>query len=303
MRNKPAVALVYILGTYVLLQFLWWGYHIIELTQHSPFEKSLITKRVLMILGEGTVFLSLLIFGLWRIVRSIRKDAKLSEQQTNFMLSVTHELKTPIAANKLYLQTILKRDLSPEKLRELLNKSLAENNRLEGLVEQILMAARVEQGAVGVQKEKINFSLVLHELVSLVHERSDCRFQLEVQDDVFLITDRFLITTVINNLLDNAVKYSKTEVGSPRIVMFVEGNQIIFQVHSFGNVISSENQQLLFRKFARLEKEETRQTKGTGLGLFIAFQMAQLLNGQLSYHAKEDQQLSIFELTLPYEHN
>lgn len=303
MRNKPAVALVYILGTYVLLQFLWWGYHIIELTQHSPVEKSLVSKRVLMILGEGTVFLSLLIFGLWRIVRSIRKDAKLSEQQTNFMLSVTHELKTPIAANKLYLQTILKRDLTPEKQKELIEKSLAENNRLEALVEQVLTASRVEQGAVGVQKERINLSQTVKDVITLTKDRCDCAFQLEIQDEILITTDRFLITTVINNLVDNAVKYSRIEAGKPRILLFVEGGQIILQVHSFGNVISVEDQRFLFRKFARLENEETRQTKGTGLGLYIAFQMAQLLNGQLTYHSKEDQELSIFELSLPHEHN
>src|SRR5687767_14272024 len=120
MRRKPTTAFVYLLGAYVIVQFIWWGYHLIDLTRHSPMTDSLITKRVVMIIGERSVFLLLLLFGLFRIKSSISKEIRMSRQQHNFMLSVTHELKTPIAATKLYLQTLVKHQLSDEKRTELM---------------------------------------------------------------------------------------------------------------------------------------------------------------------------------------
>jgi len=106
MLKKPTTVFVYLLGAYVLIQFLWWGYHLIDLTRASDHTHQTITKRIVMIIGEGSVFLVLLLFGLWKIKRSIKKEIQIARQQNNFMLSVTHELKTPLAATKLYLQTI-----------------------------------------------------------------------------------------------------------------------------------------------------------------------------------------------------
>ena len=86
MLRKPTTAFVYLLGAYVIVQFIWWGYHLIDLTRSSEMEDNLISKRVIMIIGEGTVFLSLLLFGLYKIKSSIRKEMKMAQQQSNFML-------------------------------------------------------------------------------------------------------------------------------------------------------------------------------------------------------------------------
>ena len=117
--NRRTALIFYVLSAYVVIQFLWWGYHIIELTNELAKESTEISSRVRMILGEGSVFLLLLLIGIWQIRRSIRKELNLSARQNNFLLSVTHELKTPLAANKLYIQTIQKRDLSKEQTNDL----------------------------------------------------------------------------------------------------------------------------------------------------------------------------------------
>ena len=114
--NKRTALIFYVLSVYVVVQFIWWGYHLIELTEVASQASQPVSNRIAMIIGEGAVFLILLLIGIWQIRRSIRKELKLSERQNNFLLSVTHELKTPLAANKLYLQTIKKRDLSKEKV-------------------------------------------------------------------------------------------------------------------------------------------------------------------------------------------
>lgn len=98
-----------------MLQFSWWAYHIIQLTHEVGYEKTAVNKRIGMIIGEGLVFFLILVFGIWRIIRSIKKEHQLARRQHNFLLSVTHELKTPLASTKLYLQTLLKRNFDTEK--------------------------------------------------------------------------------------------------------------------------------------------------------------------------------------------
>ena len=101
--NKRTAIIFYILSIYVIIQFIWWGYHLIELTQELVKKDELISKRVTMIMGEGTVFLVILFLGIWQIRSSIHKELKLSERQNNFLLSVTHELKTHL---RLYERTV-----------------------------------------------------------------------------------------------------------------------------------------------------------------------------------------------------
>ena len=171
MRRKPTSVFVYLLGAYVVVQFIWWGYHLIDLTRTSEMADSQVTKRVFMIIGEGSVFLLLLLFGLYKIKTSINKEINMARQQQNFMLSVTHELKTPIAANKLYLQTLLKRSLSDEKRAEMIQKAIDETNRLELLVEQILTASRLEQEKMALQKEPVDLELFFTELIAVQQKR------------------------------------------------------------------------------------------------------------------------------------
>ena len=149
--NRRTALIFYVLSVYVVVQFIWWGYHLIELTSEVANESSQVSKRVTMIIGEGGVFLILLLIGIWQIRRSIRKELKLSEKQNSFLLSVTHELKTPLAANKLYIQTITKRELSKEQINELLAKAIEENTRLERMIDNILNASRLENNVLTVK--------------------------------------------------------------------------------------------------------------------------------------------------------
>ena len=91
--NKRTALIFYILSVYVVVQFIWWGYHLIELTKEVTEESVQITKRITMIFGEGSVFLLFVLIGVWQIRRAIKKELQLSEKQNNFLLSVTHELK------------------------------------------------------------------------------------------------------------------------------------------------------------------------------------------------------------------
>jgi len=298
-QRKPAVLFVYVLGLYVLFQFCWWGFHIIELTKSVKGTEPLVGKRIMMIISEGLVFITLLTIGLLYIVRSIKKDIKLAIQQNNFMLSVTHELKTPLAANKLYLQTLLKHNLSEEKTQELIGKSLNENDRLEALVNQILTASQLDQGALTPTKTTVKLESELNRLISIQEERHDCKFTLESTFDGNITTDVFMLSTILSNLMENGIKYGKTEKGI-LIQLSKNENRVLILVQDFGKGIDPTDEPLLFRKFTRLENEETRSTKGTGLGLYIAYEMSKKLGGQLSYKSQRNAG-ACFQLVLPYE--
>ena len=98
--------------------------------------------RIYMIVGEGTVFLLLLLFGAYKVKQYHDRETDLAKQQKNFLLSVTHELKTPIAATKLQLQTILKHQLDKEKEKELIENALKETERLNKLIDNVLLSRR-----------------------------------------------------------------------------------------------------------------------------------------------------------------
>lgn len=296
--KKQTTFFFYALSIYVVLQFLWWGYHLIELTQATGENNDLINKRITMIVGEGGVFIILLIIGLWKIRSSVRKEFELSQRQNNFLLSVTHELKTPIAANKLYLQTIQKRNPDEDQRNELIIKALKENERLEKLIDNILHATRVENRALKAIKEKVNLNHFLEILLVQFRKRyPNAKIDLTSHFLGEVMIDVFMIETVISNLIDNAIKYSGE---NPIVKLTTESfeNKVMITVSDNGIGIDEEEQKNIFSKFYRVGNEDIRTQKGSGLGLFIAQEFLKLHNGKIHYFSNKPKG-SIFQITLP----
>ncbi|MGV3630901.1 MAG: sensor histidine kinase [Bacteroidota bacterium] len=296
MKKQPAF-LFYLLGTYVIVQFSWWAYHIIQLTREIGYGQAAVNKRIGMIIGEGLVFFLILIFGLWRIIRSIKKEHELAKRQHNFLLSVTHELKTPLASTKLYLQTLLKRNFEAEKREEMLQKALTENKRLEEIVDAILISARIENRTLEIHRERINLNdeteQILHDF-RLKFPQAKLRF--EAKNEVSIQSDLFMIRTIIYNLVGNAIKYAGTDE-EISVVLSRQENQVVLQVKDFGPGISPDKQHIIFEKFIRLENEETRSKKGTGLGLFIVKEFTSLCGGTITCKNNQPKG-SVFEVRL-----
>ena len=295
--KKQTAVIFYVLAAYVALQFAWWGYHLIQLTQELGKTDAIITKKVIMITGEGLVFFMILFVGLWRIRTAIRRDQQLNERQSNFLLSVTHELKTPLASTKLYLQTLMKRDFELEKRNELLQKALLENQRLEEMVEAILTASRLENQTIFPHKEWINLNTVFTELAKQYNTRLDKEWiVLDLQEKISIETDAFMLKTIVTNLIENAYKYAGTH---QKLILFLHRDKqnSKFGTKDSGPGIAPENQADIFHKFVRLENEETRSQKGTGLGLFIAAEYAKIIGGKIEYKQNSPKG-AIFEITL-----
>ena len=296
MKRQNAI-LFYILGIYALVQFAWWAYHLIELTEELKQEPTEISKRITMIMGEGLVFFAILLAGIWKIRSSIRKELKLSQQQNNFMLSVTHELKTPLASNKLYLQTILKRELDKDLRQDLLQKAIAENERLEALIDNIINAARLENQTFQAERVDIDLSA----LVSRIIERLDGKIQgnqsrinVDIAPSIHVVSDKLMLDAAISNLIDNALKYTQEEV---KIQLLKVGDQTIIRVVDQGPGVPSGMETEIFLKFRRGGNEETRTTKGSGLGLFIASEFVKLHGGTITYSPNVPKG-AIFQITL-----
>jgi K+-sensing histidine kinase KdpD len=267
---------------YVVVQFIWWGYHLIELTKEVAEESVQITNRITMIVGEGSVFLLFVLIGVWQIRRAIKKELQLSEKQNNFLLSVTHELKTPLAANKLYIQTITKREMTKEQTDEILTKAIEENIRLEGMIDNILNASRLENNALAMEKEIFSLS----ELVVKISKRFNALLgndlvKIEDSGNITINADKFMIETILNNLIENSLKYAGIQ--DPISLYIRKGEKHLqFGVVDSGPGVPDEFKTEIFNKFFRVGNEETRTQKGSGLGLFIVDQFVKLHKGTVT---------------------
>jgi len=227
-------------------------------------------KQTIMIVSEGTVFLLLLLFGIYKIKQAHDKENQLNDQQNNFFLSITHELKTPIAATKLQLQTLQKQKLDEETRQELIGSALLETDRLNMLIDNVLLTSRLDTGEFIFNKEKHEVGELIRSIVSRYYlkELSKGEITMDVTGNIFAEVDVQAFPSVITNLVDNALKYSTT----PRkitIALKKEDKIARIVVSDEGCGIPDKAKSRIFTKFYRGGNEETRRTKGTGLGLYI----------------------------------
>jgi two-component system, OmpR family, phosphate regulon sensor histidine kinase PhoR len=279
--RKQTTFIFYALTAYVVLQFGWWGLHLIELTRELNPDAQYVSKRALMILGEGAVFFIIVFLGLWKIRSSIRKELELGRQQHNFVLSVTHELKTPLAGMKLYLQTLLRRKLDREQQEDILQKAIDENQRLERMVENILTVSRMENSAFSFHPETLNISDALQRVLHPFRMYDQLKIDVSCEADLIYVTDRFAFDSIISNLLENAVKYAG-DSAEVQIFCSIRDGRLSIVFSDNGPGIPQEKKAEIFGKFVRLEQEDTRQNKGTGLGLYLVRELILRQKGTIS---------------------
>jgi signal transduction histidine kinase len=298
LKKSKSAYWLYFLGAYVVIQFIWWGYHLIQLSSHIPQQDAQLSKRVGMVFGEGAVFLVILAFGIYRIRKSISKELAFQQQQQNFLLTVTHELKTPIAALKLYIQTLQKHNLPEDKKEKILNGALQENERLSQLIENILNASRAENKLFAIQKQKTE----LVALVNSIKERYQARYHAGLIDfigpeELFAAVDLHMLDTILVNLIENAIKYGGTQ---QHITIQMEklDRFVALKIADEGPGIDPAERLHIFEKFYRIGSEETRKQAGSGLGLYIVAEYVRLHNGQIRC-IENIPTGSVFELILP----
>lgn len=239
--------------------------------------------KIYMIAGEGTVFLLLMLYGIYRIKKAYEAETQLVNQQKNFVLSVTHELKTPIAATKLQLQTLLKhKQLDAAQQEQLLKSALNETNRLNRLIEDVLLASRADKNDLILNKDSVNVSELCEQVISTYFSEKIKLGELtkNIQSDVNFLVDKVLFPSVIINLIENAFKYS-TENPKVNLDLSLQNDKLMIRVSDNGIGIPDSEKEKVFQKFYRIGNEETRKTKGTGLGLYIVKQIVEASVGKI----------------------
>ncbi len=318
---KRPLVLFYTLVFYVLLQFSWWAYLLIDLNdevyqykfelleeKHSDpndlaqtksiYEKKL-HQRWSMVLGEGCVFLSLLLFGIYRTNLAFRREVEVSRQQKNFLLSVTHEFKSPLAAVKLNLQTMQKHHLDETKRLEVLGKAIMETDRIDTLVENVLLATRIDGHGDQLVLEDLHLSDFVHKTVSDHIERMERYHEIihQITPGIHIKGDKLALSSLLINILENAEKYSAVdsliEVGLSR-----NNQEAILTIIDRGIGIPEQERNKIFNKFYRVGNEETRKTKGTGLGLYIVKHIVNMHKGKIEVRSNHPTG-TVFEIRFP----
>ncbi len=224
--------------------------------------------------GEGSVFLILILIGATFVYRSVRRQFRVQQQQQNFMMAVTHELKTPIAIARLNLETLQKHHLDPEKQQKLIRMTLEETARLTSLTNNILVASQLEGGGYSFTREELDLGDLLKDRILDFRKRFPDRiFTDEIETGADLKGDPLLLQMLINNLVENAIKYSPRD--KPISALLHQSKKTItLEIKDEGNGIAEEEKQRIFEKFYRVGNEATRKTQGTGLGLYLCRKIA-----------------------------
>lgn len=220
--------------------------------------------------GEGIIFLLLILGGAVFVYQAVRRRLKQGQQQQNFMMAITHELKTPIAVARLNLETMQKRQLDPAQQQKLLQNTMDETNRLNALCSNLLLSSQMEAGGYRFTKEELNLTELVQDCVSDFTTRFANRqvFFDGSAEQQFVHADRFLLQMAINNLIDNALKYSPKDA-AVRLSVRADAGDVLLQVADNGKGIDPSEREKIFKKHYRSGNTATKKAKGTGLGLFI----------------------------------
>jgi len=226
-------------------------------------------RKTFQYLGEGITFFLLIVAGAIFIFRAVRKQLRFSKEQQHFMMALTHELKTPIAVATLNLETLQKRKLEEPQQQKLIQNTLQEANRLNTLCNNMLLSSQIDASNYSLTNEDVNLSELVETSIAEYKNRfSSHQFIKNINENNFIIGDRMLLQIAVNNLIDNAIKYSPKE-SEILINLFVRNNQTTLQVIDKGKGISQLDKQKIFDKFYRVGNAATKGAKGTGLGLYL----------------------------------
>ncbi|MEZ4757320.1 MAG: HAMP domain-containing sensor histidine kinase [Flavobacteriales bacterium] len=310
--QRRTLLLFSVLSVYVVLQFTWWA--VLLLRKDRAVQELAGQVRTLgghpeglvdparsarMVMGEAAVVLLILLVILWLTFRALRRDLGVARTQRNFLLAVTHELRSPIAAIKLQLQTLARPGLSDPQQATLRNIALSEAERLSGLTDKVLLATKADDGLLPLDPVELDAVQIVRGVVerSRTGNGRSHGIHLNAPEQLLITMDEQALRSIAENLVENATKY--TPEGT-RIEVQVERlrDQWRLAVSDQGPGIPGPEQARIFEKFYRSGNEETRSAKGTGLGLYIVLRLVQRSGGVITVRSGSGQGTT-FAATFP----
>jgi len=252
----------------------------------------------------GIVFFGLIIAGLVVYTVFLVREIHKNEQQDSFLNAVTHELKTPIASLRLYLETLQTRQLNEAQQKDFYRIMLEDTDRLLGTVEQILKAGEARHASSKKNWESVDFSAIVAETVDLTRLRHHLpaevlQFAGPASEQIYLRGNPQELRTAVFNLVENAVKYSGDKKEIEVDLLTPDIDTILLRVRDKGVGIPNPELKRIFKRFYRVASSATGRVKGTGLGLFIVRSIARRHGGDAFAESEGTGHGSTFTLRLP----
>jgi len=293
------IAWISLVGLWIYLYISNW---IILKKVGTRFSVEIITERVnIFVLIGGIGLLLLILGGMYVIFIYLAKQVDIAKSYDNFIASVTHELKSPLASIQLYLETLNKRAIPEERKEEFINLMLKDTERLKNYIDTILEVSRIEQ-----RRPVFNFAVAdgvktVRDIIEDFSRGKNFYYQnIRVFSDNSgnVIADRDSLAIVIRNLLDNAFKYSspKSQVS---VHMYCRKNSFIIDVTDMGIGIPLSDQKNIFNKFYRLRDPKKPHVTGSGLGLYMVKEIVKYHKGRVIVISKGPGSGSTFRVSLP----
>ncbi len=257
------------------------------------------TDWLLLVLGS-LFFLVVMVGLVWMCVWLVR-EMRLNQRQRAFLDAVTHEMKTPLASFRLYLDTLRRHDLEPERRAKFLERMREDLDRLDATVGQVLSAARAEEVRPGVMSGRVDLVAVIRECIRDVLERHQLprdAVSLESAAESQVRGDPGELQLVFANLLENAVKYSEHPVEVRVEVSEFKEGRVRVAIADSGIGIPQGELRKIFQRFYRVGRDVQRTAAGLGLGLFIVRNLVRRQGGRVVARSEGSGEGSRFVVTL-----
>ena len=262
----------------------------------------LLNLQQIALLVFGVIFFAIIITGLVLNTTFLLREIRRNEQQDAFLNAVTHELKTPIASIKLYLETLKTREVEDAKRSEFYDIMLSDSNRLLTTVEQVLQAGRTKDKARLLNISEIELGELLKDCVEIIRSRYNLENEItikETSEKLIVSGDWAELQTVFTNLIDNAVKYSDEKIKISVILNDLNEKIIEICIKDSGVGIASKELKSVFKRFYRVPNLSTQKAKGTGLGLYIARAVIKKHDGKIYAQSEGEGKGTTFTVRLP----
>jgi hypothetical protein len=254
-----------------------------------------------VVLLEGGVLMLMILAGVYVIFVYWNKQARLNKLQSNFVSSVSHELKSPLASIQLYLETLKYQEVSPEETLDFVETMLIDTGRLSDLIDNILESSKSDPKSMQLQFTAVDIVSFLRETVEhhkRLFEDKQCEVQLKLDDQPKVSMDTRAMRMVFNNLIVNALRYSSA--GSSLTIQVKQDEKfcnIDFIDQGFG--FDKKELKRVFKKFYRVQNQETQNIEGAGLGLYISQQIVKSHKGKISVSSEGRGKGTCFTVSLP----
>ena len=266
----------------------------------------LLNWRELALLILGIIFFVVIIAGLVLNTTFLVREIRRNEQHDAFINAVTHELKTPLASIRLYLETLQTREVDEARRRHFYGIMLEDSNRLLQTVEQVLRAGRTGDRRRQINKSVIDLGELVEESVQLTRTRYNLttdalRYLNSLPDNkpALVLGDAEELRAAVSNLLDNAVKYSDREVSITAEISAMDEKRVSVRISDQGIGIPRAQLKRIFKRFYRAPGHFMKRFKGTGLGLFIVRSIVKKHGGHVFAESEGEGRGSTFTMQLP----